>query len=156
MSSLMDLLGPGGAPGGGLPPTIPDPEPHKAPGNDPLAALLGGGGAPPPGGPDADQAADLSGVGDTDTAAAGAPDTGAQTPSAAPNAHVGKENTTLQSMITMADSFRAIPTVEPAEAAKMAKISAQLHDLLAANQSQADSLSGANPALRKALGPRGG
>lgn len=66
---------------------------------------------------------------------------------------MASEVSTLHQMIGLADGYKKIKTVEPDEAAKMAGVSKTLHDLLAANQKGQDSLSGANPAMRKALGP---
>lgn len=116
-SALEAILGGGGAaaPGGDLPPAMPDPEPH-------LAAPEGG-------------------------AAGSAPD------DAAPPS--GDEVSTLQDLLGLTRSYLEIPSVQPDEAVKMKKVELIVHELLAANQKQQDSVSGANPALRKVLASGG-
>jgi hypothetical protein len=49
----------------------------------------------------------------------------------------------------------AIPTVQPDEKHKMAKAVTIITDLLSGNQKSRDSISGANPALRKLPGASG-
>lgn len=138
--SMMELLGggappPAGAPappGGDLPPSMPDPQPHLAPGADPAS-----GPADPAGGP-------------------GGPDPAAPPPDEAdPARHASNEIDSLHMLISAARDHMDIPTVEPSEKHEMSKALMIFTKLLAGNQSMADSLSGANPALRKALGSSG-
>lgn len=128
-SALIDSLLTGGAPA-----------PGGAPGGDAPPAIpdpqphLQPG--PPEGGAEAEAGADP---------AAGAP----EDPQSA-------EVETLKSLLGLTSSYLSLPTVEPDEALKVKKIEMLVHELLAGNQKMQDSLTGANPAMRKALGPSGG
>jgi hypothetical protein len=95
-----------------------------------LAGLLGGGGgaAPPP-------------------MTAGAP-------LEAPAPAAGEVDV-LKQMIELAGTYQAIPTVDESERLDIEKVRTILQQLLAGNEKMADSLTGADPALRKALGPVG-
>jgi hypothetical protein len=99
-----------------------------------LAALLGAGGPPP--GPPPDQA-----------------------PSPGVDAVGGEggpsEVEALQAILMACHEYMAIPTVEESERLTIEQCTTQIQKLLAANEKAADSISGANPALRKALGTQG-
>jgi hypothetical protein len=138
-SSLLDQLGLSGgssAPPAAagdpsqLPPSMPDPEPHLQP---------DGSGAPPDAGGSVDVGQDAT------------PDAGQDTTD-----HAGTtEVDTLKSMLGLAHDYSGIPTVQPDEAHKMAKAVTIITDLLAGNQRSRDSITGANPALRKLPGASG-
>lgn len=113
MSSALEAILGGGAPAGGPPPAIPDPEPH----------LAAEGGA----------------AGEAGVHAAAAPPSD------------GDEVDTLNELLGLSRSYLEIPSVEPDEAVQMKKVELIVHQLLAKNQKDQDSLSGANPAMRKAL-----
>lgn len=57
----------------------------------------------------------------------------------------------LQALLGLTGEYLSIASVEPSEAVTMKKIELDIHKLLDQNQKGQDSLTGANPALRKAL-----
>jgi hypothetical protein len=65
------------------------------------------------------------------------------------------EVTVLKDLLGLIQEYRSIPTVEETERLEAAKADTILQKLLADNQKMADGLTGADPAVRKALGPRG-
>jgi hypothetical protein len=65
------------------------------------------------------------------------------------------EVTVLKDLLGLIQEYRAIPTVEETERLEAAKADTIFQKLLADNQKMADGLTGADPAVRKALGPRG-
>lgn len=134
-SALLDQLGLNGPPPAGgaapadasqLPPSMPDPQPHLA--------------ADPASGP-------------------GDPAGGATGPDPAPVDNVDHAATTevdtLQQLLGLGHDYMSIPTVQPDEKHKMAKAITVITDLLAGNQRTRDSITGANPALRKLPGASG-
>lgn len=106
----------------------------------PLEMLMGGGGgaaAPadmPPSIPD--------------------PEAGAAAPPAPSGG--GGEVETLKSMLGLADEYKRLPSVTEQERAQIEKATTILQSLLASNEKMSDQMSGATPALRKALGGPGG
>jgi hypothetical protein len=86
------------------------------------------------------------------------PDSGAASGDSAPVAAPpsgGDEVSTLQDLLGLTRQYLEIGSVQPDEAVKMKKVELIVHELLAANQKQQDSVSGANPALRKVLASGG-
>lgn len=67
----------------------------------------------------------------------------------------GSEVDVLRQLITLGREYTAIPTVEERERLEMEKATTIFQKLLADNEKMSDSLTGADPAMRKALGPRG-
>lgn len=108
-----------------------------------LEAILGSGA--PPAGPDLPPA-----IPDPEPHLSPAPE--AAPPEAEPTDPQQQEVESLKTMLGMSRDYLSISTVEPSEAVKMKKIELLLHELLADNQKGQDALTGANPALRKALG----
>lgn len=68
----------------------------------------------------------------------------------------GSEVDSLRTLIAAARDYTAIPTVEESEKLEVEKCITIFQKLLADNQRMADQLAGANPAVRKALGPARG
>ena len=87
------------------------------------------------------------------------PDMTGQSPVDAPAPAVDHAATTevdsLQNLLGLAHDYMAIPTVQPDEKHKMAKAVTIITDLLSGNQKTRDSITGANPALRKLPGASG-
>lgn len=111
-----------------------------------------GGGDLPPSMPDPEPHLASADPG-ADAAAGQAPDPGAD---AAPVDHAATtEVDALSQLIDDCHAYMQIPTVQPDEKAKMAGAVKTITDLLAANQKSRDSISGANPALRKLPGASG-
>jgi hypothetical protein len=96
-----------------------------------MDALMGGGGGLPPEIPDPEAPA---------------------APPAGPTGG-GNEVDTLKTLITMGRDYTAIPTVTEKERLQMEKCLTIFQQLLAENESMANQLTGADPALQKALGP---
>lgn len=127
-----------------------------------LLDQLGIGSAPPAGGPAAsdlppsmpDPEPHLASADPSADAAAGAPpDPSAD---AAPVDHAATtEVDALSQLLDLSHGYMAIPTVQPDEKHKMAKAVTIITDLLSGNQKSRDSISGANPALRKLPGASG-
>jgi hypothetical protein len=101
-----------------------------------------GAAAPPAGGPDLAAALGLG-------AAPPPPTQGVDNPAG------GSELDALDAILQAIDAYMAIPTVDEGERLKAEKMSTLAQELKAQNQKMSDQLSGANPALRKALGPSG-
>ena len=103
----------------------PPPAPPGGAGPD-LAALLGGGGPPPGPSPGVDAAGGGSGMSEVEA---------------------------LDAILMACHDYAAIPTVEESERLIIEQCTTQIQKLKAQNEKAADSLTGANPAMRKAMGP---
>lgn len=100
-------------------------------------------------------------AGGADNGSAGAPvDVPQEIADPEPHLAPGGEETqdevgVLKQLITLGRQYTDLPTVEESERLEMEKATTIFQKLLASNEKMADSLTGANPATRKALGGGG-